>query len=66
LDFCFSIDNTLSAVCISHTSIDYQLNNLPPFAMWLAFPASDYYGGSVAVPDIQRHLPRFSHLGFIT
>lgn len=34
--------------------------------MWLAFPTSNYYGGSVAVPDIQRHLPRFSHLGFIT
>ena len=46
--------------------IRYQSNNLPPFAMWLAFPASDYYGGSVAVPDIQCHLPRFSHLGFIT
>ena len=24
--------------------------------MWLAFPTSDYYGGSVAIPDIQRHL----------
>jgi len=21
-------------------------NILPPFAMWLAFPTSDYYGGS--------------------
>ena len=23
---------------------------LPPFAMWLAFPASDYYGGSATRP----------------
>lgn len=29
---------------------------LPPFAMWTAFPSSDYYGGSVAMPDIQCHL----------
>ena len=31
-------------------------NKLPPFAMYAAFPHSDYYGGSVAMPDIQRHL----------
>jgi hypothetical protein len=24
-------------------------NRLPPFALWLAFPASDYYGGSDAI-----------------
>ena len=29
---------------------------LSPFAMWTAFPPSDYYEGSVALPDIQRHL----------
>jgi hypothetical protein len=23
--------------------------HLPPFAMWSAFPTSDYYGGSVAM-----------------
>jgi hypothetical protein len=23
--------------------------HLPPFAMWTAFPSSDYYGGSVAI-----------------
>ena len=33
--------------------------------MYAVFPHSDYYGGSVAMPDIQCHLPRFSHLGFI-
>jgi len=26
-------------------------NILPPFAMWLAFPASDYYGGSATWPS---------------
>lgn len=25
--------------------------------MWTAFPPSDYYGGSVTMPDFQRHLP---------
>jgi len=28
--------------------------------MWLAFPTSDYYGGSVAVSDFQRHLSKHS------
>jgi hypothetical protein len=28
-------------------------NILPPFAMWLAFPTSDYYGGS-ATEMVQR------------
>lgn len=27
---------------------------LPPFAMCRVFPCSDYYGGSVAMLDIQR------------
>ena len=27
---------------------------LPPFAMCKAFLCSDYYDGSVAMPDIQR------------
>src|SRR3954447_6853314 len=31
---------------ISHPSTPSATNSLPPFAMWLAFPASDYYGGS--------------------
>jgi len=29
---------------------------LPPFAMYKAFPCSDYYGGSVAMSDIQKLL----------
>src|SRR5262249_42291528 len=33
---------------------------LPPFALWSAFPASDYYGGSdapeVSLPDCWGHL----------
>jgi len=32
------------------------VDTLPSFAMWTAFPSSDYYEGSVAMPDIQRHL----------
>src|SRR3954469_16556746 len=31
---------------ISHPSTPSAANSLPPFAMWPAFPASDYYGGS--------------------
>lgn len=31
-------------------------NKLPPFAMYAALPHADYYGGSVALPNIQRHL----------
>src|SRR3954454_3554515 len=30
---------------ISHPSTPSAANSLPPFAMWPAFPASDYYGG---------------------
>jgi hypothetical protein len=30
--------------------------------MYAAFPHSDYYGGSVAMPGIQRHLSWFLHL----
>jgi len=26
---------------------------LPSFAMWTAFPSSDYYEGSVTIPNIQ-------------
>ena len=31
--------------------------------MWWALPTSDYYGGSVAILDIQRHLPWARALG---
>ena len=32
-------------------------NSLPPFAMWPAFPASDYYGGSAPPRAISRRGP---------
>jgi hypothetical protein len=35
--------------------------HLPPFAMWPVFPASDYYGGSVALglaPDRRSRISR--------
>src|SRR5438876_1087578 len=38
-----------SAFCITHTSASEHLIHLPPFALWTAFPFSDYYGGSVAL-----------------
>jgi hypothetical protein len=41
-------------------------DTLPPFTMWLAFPTSDYYGGSVAIPNFQRHLSWLFTLKFIT
>src|SRR5687767_5235189 len=41
--------STVSALCISHTCLFWGSQHLPPFAVWPAFPAADYYGGSVAV-----------------
>src|SRR5579871_1574522 len=37
------------AFCISHTFTLGHLTYLSPFAMWTAFPPSDYYGDSVPV-----------------
>ena len=37
--------------------------HLPPFAMWPAFPTSDYYGGSVPVGVVPF---RESHVPFVT
>ena len=34
--------------------------------MQTALPSSDYYGDSVAMSDIQRHLPNVSVSGFLT
>jgi len=45
--------------------ISYWIDFLPPFAMYKAFPCSDYYGGSVAMPDFQRHFS-WLPLRFIT
>ena len=33
-------------------------DRLPPFALWPAFPTSDYYGDSVAVGHAPVSLPR--------
>src|SRR5215467_2541201 len=41
--------STVSALRITRTSRPGRRGHLPPFALWPAFPASDYYGGSVAV-----------------
>src|SRR5215210_5727883 len=54
------IPRTVAALCISHTSPAWNQTTLPPFAMWPAFPAADYYGGSVAVglaPRRRSHIP---------
>src|SRR5690242_16436924 len=37
------------AVCITHTSAFGHPTHLAPFAVWPAFPTSDYYGASVAL-----------------
>ena len=42
--------STVSAFCIVHTSLLYSVeNHLSSFAMWTAFPSSDYYEGSVTI-----------------
>src|SRR5215210_7190515 len=53
------IPRTVAALCISHTSPAWNQTTLPPFALWPAFPASDYYGGSVAVGLAPRRRSRF-------
>jgi len=37
------------AFCITHTFISGHLIHLTPFALWTAFPSSDYYGVSVPI-----------------
>src|SRR5699024_2286570 len=37
---------------------------LSPFAMWTAFPSSDYYGDSVAIVNIQSHFSHSTHSRF--
>lgn len=36
-------------------------DRLSPFALWTAFPPSDYYGDSVAMADIQGHVSHSAH-----
>jgi len=40
---------TVSAIAIAATSQLWPSRHLRPFAMWTAFPSSDYYGRSVAM-----------------
>src|SRR3954449_4464283 len=52
--------SVVSAFRMSRTSTDRSSSHLPPFAMWPAFPTSDYYGGSVALglsPRRQSRVP---------
>src|SRR5687767_14351241 len=48
-----------SALRITRTSRFAWPSHLPPFAMWPAFPAPDYYGGSDAVGLAPRRRSRF-------
>jgi hypothetical protein len=43
------IPKTVSAFRISRTLTSGSSDHLSPFAMWPAFPASDYYGDSVTL-----------------
>src|SRR4051812_34537677 len=41
--------SSVSAFCIAHTLTTEHPIHLAPFAVWTAFPSSDYYGASVAL-----------------
>jgi hypothetical protein len=47
-----------SAVLIPSASVFSSSGCLPPFAMWAAFPPSDYYEGSVALGLAPRRRSR--------
>ena len=47
---------------VSHTFLHFVLKDkLLPFALWTAFPSSDYYGSSVTVADIQSRVSHGAH-----
>jgi len=50
----------VSAFCISHTFTFGHLTYLSPFAMWMVFPSSDYYGDSVPMRLASVRESRFS------
>lgn len=52
--FRFYCAMVLALVVLLGCSMSALGDFLPPFAMCRAFPCSDYYGGSVAMLDIQR------------
>src|SRR5262245_37780705 len=41
------MSRSMSVFCITHAFISGHLTHLAPFAVWTAFPPSDYYGASV-------------------
>src|SRR5437588_1741728 len=41
---------------LAHLPVLSDRRHLPPFAMWPAFPTSDYYGGSVTI-GLAPHRP---------
>ena len=57
---CFMTPKTVSAFRISRTLTSGSSDHLSPFAMWRAFPTSDYYGDSVTLglaPVRSSHVP---------
>ncbi len=52
---------TVSALRIPRTSLSKHPGHLPPFALWTAFPSSDYYGDSVAVGRASFRQSRIPH-----
>jgi hypothetical protein len=56
----YATPKTVSAFRISRTLTSGSSDHLSPFAMWRAFPTSDYYGDSVTLglaPVRPSHVP---------
>src|ERR1700720_4040410 len=54
------MSRSASAFCITHPFASVHPVYLSPFAMWTAFPSSDYYGDTVAMgfaPFRQSRVP---------
>ena len=59
----------VSAFRISRTLTSGSLDHLSPFAMWRAFPTSDYYGDSVTLglaPVRPSHVPLVLNVSSVT
>ena len=67
---CFEITpKTVSAFRISRTLTSGSSDHLSPFAMWRAFPTSDYYGDSVTLglaPVRSSHVPLVLNVSSVT
>ena len=57
--------SVVSASRMSRTSTPLPSDHLTPFAMWPAFPASDYYGVSVAMGLAPGRRSRVSPLMYV-